>query len=214
MENLKDISSQSQKQEKLPEQEQVIEEEKKIPSILVIEDEEVERYTLKTALETEGFFVEAVERGAEAEAMAKTIAFDIVLVDYRLPDMDGVTVTKRLQALSTDFTPIFVTGHTSLEIALEAMRIGAYDYISKPLDMDKLIKMIYKIIDEKKDLARSRAKLNSMVEKSEIEFSDEGKVMIISSPDESILNKKASKVDMLRTFKSIISAIKNYYWGV
>ncbi len=212
MENLKDISN--QKQENTQEQEQIVEEEKKIPSILVIEDEEVERYTLKTALETEGFFVEAVERGAEAEAMAKTIAFDIAVVDYRLPDMDGVTVTKRLKSISSDFTPIFVTGHTSLEIALEAMRIGAYDYISKPLDIDKLIKIIYRIIDEKKDLAKSRTKLNSLIEKSEIEFSDEGKLMIISSPDENILNKSTSKVDMLRTFKSFIVAIKNYYWGI
>ena len=211
MENLKDISNQKQETQN---QEQFVEEEKKIPSILVIEDEEVERYTLKTALETEGFFVEAVERGAEAEAMAKTIAFDIAVVDYRLPDMDGVTVTKRLQAISSDFTPIFVTGHTSLEIALEAMRIGAYDYIPKPLDIDKLIKMIYKIIDEKKSLAKSRAKLNSLVEKSEIEFSDEGNLMVITSPDENVVSKSTSKVDMLRTFKGFVSAIKNYYWGV
>lgn len=210
MENLKGISNQKQEQEQ---EVYVPEDEKKVPSILVIEDEEVERYSLKTALETEGFFVEAAEKGAEAESIAKTIAFDIIIVDYRLPDMDGVTVTKRLQALSSEFTPIFVTGHTSLEIALEAMRIGAYDYISKPLDIEKLIKIIYKILDEKRALARSRKVLNGLIEKGEIEIGNDDKLMVIASPNEDI-DKTNSKMDMFKTFKGLFSAIKNYYWGI
>ncbi|MBQ3835065.1 MAG: response regulator [Elusimicrobia bacterium] len=210
MENLKGISNQKQDQEQ---EQSVIEEEKKVPSILIIEDEEVERYTLKTALEAEGFFVEAAEKGAEAESIAKTIAFDIIIVDYRLPDMDGVTVTKRLQALSSEFTPIFVTGHTSLEIALEAMRIGAYDYISKPLDIAKLVKIIYKILEEKRILARSRRALNTLIEKGEVEMGNDDKLMVISSPDENV-EKDNTKIDMFKTFKGILSAIKNYYWGI
>ncbi len=212
MENLKDISTQKQEQNQ---EEFIIEDDKKVPSILLIEDEEVERFSLKTALEAEGFFVEAVEKGAEAESMAKTISFDIAIVDYRLPDMDGVTVTKRLQAISSDFTPIFVTGHTSLEIALEAMRIGAYDYISKPLDVEKLVKMIYRILDEKRILARSKKILNNLIEKGEINLGDkEDKLFLIAPANVETSGDSGSKLDMFKTFKTFFVAIKNYYWGI
>ena len=212
MENLKDISTQKQEQNQ---EEFIIEDDKKVPSILLIEDEEVERFSLKTALEAEGFFVEAVEKGAEAESMAKTISFDIAIVDYRLPDMDGVTVTKRLQAISSDFTPIFVTGHTSLEIALEAMRIGAYDYISKPLDVEKLVKMIYRILDEKRILARSKKILNNLIEKGEINLGDkEDKLFLIAPANVETAGDSGSKLDMFKTFKTFFVAIKNYYWGI
>lgn len=213
MENLKDIPNNKSQNSVDVQITDIPEEARVIPNILVIEDEEVERFSLKSALESEGFFVEAVEKGMEAEGIAKTVAFDIAVVDNRLPDTDGVTLTKKLKEISPDIVPIFVTAYSSLEVALDAMRIGAYDYIAKPLDISKLIKIIYKILDERRNLSRSKKILNKIVEKNDIDFSDENNIVVVSSPDPDIINRTSAKVSVVKRIFGIFAAIKNYYLG-
>ena len=184
------------------------------PRILIIEDDEVARLSLKASLEAENMFVEAVENGANAENMVKYSSFDVIIVDYRLPDIDGLSLIKRLKILVPDIMTLVVTAHTSVEIAIEAMKMGAYDYMSKPLDIPNLVNNIYKILGDKKDLYNSRQMLSEMVTKKTVDylFNDE-KVAIITAPNPNVLVEGRSKSGFFKSLKQFFVGIKNYYWG-
>lgn len=184
------------------------------PRILIVEDDEVARLTLKLALEAENIFVEAVENGADAENMVRYSAFDVAIVDYRLPDIDGLNLIKKMKLVVPDIMTVVVTAHTSIEIAVEAMKMGAYDYMSKPLDIPSLIKTIYRILNDKKELSTSKQKLAEMVSKRSIDyvFNDE-KFSIITAPNPDILVDGKSSGGIFKSFKKFLVGIKNYYWG-
>lgn len=93
-----------------------------VTKVLIIEDEPSERLSLKASLEAVGMQVEAVETGLEAESLVKDMFFDVLIVDYRLPDIDGLNLIKKLNLISSDLIPIVVTAYSSVEIAVEAMR--------------------------------------------------------------------------------------------
>ena len=192
----------------------IVEEEKKVPNVLIVEDDEVERISLKTALEAEGIVVESVEKGFDAENMVKNIFFDVVIVDYRLPDIDGLNLTKKLKITSPDLMPIFVTAHSSVEVAVESMKIGAYDYMAKPLNIPNLIKTIYKIMEDKDIMFKSRKKLSELVSTNKVEYSSaDDQISIISTPDTEVLADQVEKKSFLKKVKAFFIAIKNYYWG-
>ena len=184
------------------------------PRILIIEDDEAARLSLKASLETENMFVEAVENGADAENMIKNSSFDVAIVDYRLPDVDGLTLIKKMKSIAADIMTLVVTAHSSIEIAVEAMRIGSYDYMSKPLDISNLINTIHKILNDKKELHNSRQMLSEMIERKDIDYiSSDEKVSIITASDPNILAGKKSKSSFLKNIKRFFVGIKNYYWG-
>ena len=192
----------------------IIEQEKKVPNVLIVEDDEVERLSLKTALEAEGIVVEAVEKGFDAENMVKNVFFDVVIVDYRLPDIDGLNLTKKLKITSPDLMPVFVTAHSSVEVAVESMKIGAYDYMAKPLNIPNLVKTIYKIMEDKDVLFKSRKKLSELVSTNSIEYSySDDKISIISTPDTNVLADGSVKTGFFKKIKNFFISIKNYYWG-
>ncbi len=192
----------------------IIEQEKKVPNVLIVEDDEVERLSLKTALEAEGIVVEAVEKGFDAENMVKNVFFDVVIVDYRLPDIDGLNLTKKLKITAPDLMPVFVTAHSSVEVAVESMKIGAYDYMAKPLNIPNLIKTIYKIMEDKDILFKSRKKLSEMVSTNSIQYSpDDDKISIVSTPDTNVLADGSVKTGFFKKIKNFFISIKNYYWG-
>ena len=206
MENLETIANQFGK---------IVDEEKKVPSVLIVEDDEVERISLKTALEAEGMVVEAVEKGFDAENIVRTVFFDIVLIDYRLPDIDGLNLTKKLKLTVPDLIPVVVTAHSSIEVAIESMKMGAYDYIIKPLVIPNLINTIYKIMEDKDTLFKSRKKLSEIVAQNSVKYiSTDDNVCIISTPDNNILSDNDTiKVSFLKKIKNFFILVKNYYWG-
>ena len=159
-------------------------------------------------------FVEAVENGANAENMIKYSSFDVVIVDYRLPDIDDLNLIKKMKLIVPDIMTLVVTAHTSVEIAVDAMRMGAYDYMSKPLDIENLVNTIYKIINDKKDLYTSRQMLSEMVAKKSVDylFNDEH-VAVITAPNSNILVEGKSKGSLFKSIKKFFVGIKNYYWG-
>lgn len=185
-----------------------------IPRILIVEDDEAARLSLKVSLEAENMFVEAVENGANAENIIKYSSFDVVIVDYRLPDIDGLNLIKKMKLIVPDIMTLVVTAHTSVEIAVDAMRMGAYDYMSKPLDIENLVNTIYKIINDKKDLYTSKQMLSEMVTKKSVDylFNDE-QVSIITAPNSDILAEGKSKGSFFKSIKKFFAGIKNYYWG-
>jgi len=184
------------------------------PRVLIIEDDETARISLKAALEAENIFVEAVENGANAEAIIKYSSFDVVIVDYRLPDIDGLSLIKKMKIIIPDLMTLVVTAHTSVEIAVESMKMGAYDYMAKPLDIPNLVKTIYKILNDKKNLYDSRQKVTEMVAKKTVDylFNDE-KIAIISAPNPNILVENNSKSGFFKSIKKFFIGVKNYYWG-
>lgn len=189
-------------------------EKNEVPRVLIVEDDETARISLKIALEAENIFVEAVENGANAENMVRYSSFDVVIVDYRLPDIDGLNLIKKMKIIVPDLMTVIVTAHISVEIAIESMKMGAYDYMAKPLDIPNLVNTIYKILKDKKDLYDSRQKVSELVSKRSIDymFNDE-KVSIITASDPNILVDGKSKGGLFKSIKKFFVGIKNYYWG-
>src|SRR5258708_6716369 len=107
------------------------------PTILVVDDESLIRFALNDRLTADGYKV--VEAETAAEAMAKSQdGVDLVLLDYKLPDGDGLSVLKRIKSEHPDTLVILLTAQTGVEIAVEAMKQGAYHYANKPFNLDEI----------------------------------------------------------------------------
>lgn len=101
--------------------------------VLVVDDEEGIREFAAEALETEGHEVETAADGAEALAKVRSQGFDIVLTDLKMPKVDGMTLVRELAATQPDVEVIVLTAHGSVDGAVEAMKLGAFDYLEKPI---------------------------------------------------------------------------------
>jgi DNA-binding NtrC family response regulator len=107
-------------------------------NILVIDDEKLIRWSLKERLTREGHAVTEAEDGKSAAAALEAELPDLVLLDMKLPDTDGLTILKSIQERAPELPVIIITAYSTVDTAVEAMRLGAYDYISKPFDLEEL----------------------------------------------------------------------------
>jgi DNA-binding NtrC family response regulator len=107
--------------------------------ILVVDDEEVVRRSYLRALSGEHCNVTATTNGSEALQMMGSQAFDVVLLDQRMPGLDGMTVLKTIKANWPESEVIMITGYPAVESAKEAVSLGAYDYLAKPIGPDEVI---------------------------------------------------------------------------
>ncbi|MDA8106375.1 MAG: sigma-54 dependent transcriptional regulator, partial [Nitrospiraceae bacterium] len=114
--------------------------------ILLIEDERPMRLGLFHALKADGYKVKAAASGTEGIKLVEGESFDIVITDLRLPDTSGIDVLKAVKDISQDTGVIVITAFAEVKTAVEAMRKGAYDYISKPFDPDELLLVINRFI--------------------------------------------------------------------
>lgn len=117
--------------------------------LLIVEDEELLRNAVKIVLQRKGGFVvtEAAD-GAGAMEAFKREAPDVVLLDLRLPDMNGIETMVRLRGFGRNVPVIIMTGYGDVPSAVEAMKLGAYDFTEKPLDYDKLIPLLNRAVAE------------------------------------------------------------------
>jgi two-component system, NtrC family, response regulator AtoC len=115
--------------------------------ILVVDDERMIRWSIQQALSKDGLSVAAVETGEEAVAQATDEMPDLVLLDITLPGIDGLEVLRRLKSIEPALTVVMVTAIEDVKVAVEAMRLGAYDYISKPFDLDRLKVIVHNALD-------------------------------------------------------------------
>jgi DNA-binding NtrC family response regulator len=128
--------------------------------ILVVDDERLIRWSLDQQLRREGYEVRLAETGAEALQAARTEPPDLVLLDMRLPDADGVEILERLRALDPQCPVIMITAHGAVGPAVRAMKLGAQDYLVKPVDPDELRLAIRKTL-EARSLRRQVTRLQA-----------------------------------------------------
>ncbi|MDY6971991.1 MAG: FAD-dependent oxidoreductase [Thermodesulfobacteriota bacterium] len=116
--------------------------------ILVVDDELIVRDSLKELLEDEGFTVDGAESGHEALIKLEKSEYQLMLTDIKMPGMDGVEVLKKAKDNFPDLTVVMMTAYATVETAVEAMKIGALDYLVKPFDPAKLIPMTLGIYED------------------------------------------------------------------
>ena len=145
-------------------------------TILIVEDEETQRSLLAGLLRKEGYFVEEAGDGARAIELFRIKTIDLVLLDFKLPDMDGLTILKSVKEINPEVEIIMITAFGSIENAVNALKSGASEYLTKPIDLDDLLFKIKKIEDKKylihenrvlKEALRDRFKSEDFIYSSE-----------------------------------------------
>jgi len=135
-----------------------------LSTVLLVEDEEYIRESLKEILEMNGYRVTTAENGEAGIEAASKASFDVLITDLRLPGTDGIGVIRSVKASSPDTACIVLTGYASVETAVEAMRVGAFTYLKKPLNKDELLVTLEKAI-EIHSLKEENTKLKDEIKK-------------------------------------------------
>jgi UDP-3-O-acyl N-acetylglucosamine deacetylase len=120
--------------------------------VLVVDDEESVVQSIEGVLEDEGFRVAKARSGEEAIRVFQQEEPDVTLLDIWLPGMDGIEVLKRFKWMAPECQVIMISGHATISTAMTAVKLGAFDFIEKPLSLDVLLMTIYRALDQQKEL--------------------------------------------------------------
>jgi len=112
--------------------------------VLIIEDEPLIRWSLRRKFEEQGYTVDEAGDAATGLDLHAHRVYDLIMLDYRLPDLNGLDILKKIRATDSESLVIMITAFSRLEQAVEAIRLGAYDYIAKPFNMDELMFTVQK----------------------------------------------------------------------
>lgn len=140
--------------------------------LLVIDDERSIRNTLREILEYEGYQIDEAPDGISALEIAVKEKFDVILCDIKMPQMDGIEVLDKLLLIS-DTPVVMISGHGNIDTAVDAIKRGAYDYISKPLDLNRLLITVRNamekgsLVKETRALKRKVSRTYEMIGESE-----------------------------------------------
>jgi len=110
--------------------------------ILLVDDEEVFTNNMSKLLTNRGYRAKAVNSGDAAIGALEEERFDVVVLDLKMPGMDGISTLKEIKKLGLFTETLILTGHGSIDTALEAIKLGAYDYLTKPCEIDELVAKI------------------------------------------------------------------------
>ena len=133
--------------------------------ILIIDDERSIRNAIREILEYEKFQVDEAEDGLSGVVKVKGGKYDVILCDIKMPKMDGTEVLERIVRLAPDTPVVMISGHGDIETAVDLLKNGAYDYIPKPLDLNRLLVSVRNALDRKEIVAETK-KLRKKVSKS------------------------------------------------
>jgi DNA-binding NtrC family response regulator len=139
--------------------------------ILIVDDEPSVRDSLYHWFRKDGFRVAAAENAHVALERFKTDDWDLALLDIKMPGMDGMELQRRLRQVAPNTTVVMITAHGTIETAVEALKCGAFDYVTKPVDPDDLTRVVWKALEHKRiktENVRLRAKIDELGEDHEI----------------------------------------------
>lgn len=146
-------------------------------NILIIDDERPIRNTLKEILEYEKFKVDEAEDGPSGLEKIKSGKYDLIMCDIKMPKMDGLEVLEKSIDFGIDTPMVMISGHGNIETAVEAIKKGAYDFISKPLDLNRLLVTVRNAIDRKElvqETKKLKRKINEKIGGTQIIGESEG----------------------------------------
>lgn len=135
--------------------------------ILVIDDQQSIRKTLREILEYENFEIDEAEDGQKGLEMARKNGYDVILCDIKMPKLDGIEFLDKIMAEGSDIPVIMISGHGNIDTAVDAIKKGAYDYIAKPIDLNRLLVTVRNAL-EKKSLVVETKQLKKKVSKNKI----------------------------------------------
>jgi len=125
--------------------------------ILIIDDERVIRNTMKDILEFEKHTVETAENGKQGLALAEKGNFDLIFSDIKMPEMDGMELLNSLKEKGIDIPVVMISGHGNIETAVETIKKGAFDFIEKPIDLNRLLVTVRNALDKNNLLVETKS---------------------------------------------------------
>jgi len=131
--------------------------------LLIVDDERVVRDSLKEWLEDEGFQVDTAESGMEAIEKLTKESFNLMLLDIKMPGMDGVEVLKRSKEINPGLPVVMMTAYATVETAVEAMKIGAMEYLMKPFDPDSLVPLVVQLYQNLQGAGETRMDVGAVI---------------------------------------------------
>jgi two-component system nitrogen regulation response regulator NtrX len=137
-----------------------------MPSILVVDDEPGVRSSISGVLQDEGFDVDTAGTGEECLEKANGAAFDVIVLDIWLPGLDGLTTLQRLRERQIDSQVVIISGHGNIESAVRAIKMGAYDFIEKPLSLEKTVLVVRNALRQR-DLEAENRVLRAKVDRQQ-----------------------------------------------
>jgi DNA-binding NtrC family response regulator len=134
--------------------------------VLLVDDEMVFTTNMSKLLNNRGYRVRAVNNGDAAIQALEKESFDVVVLDLKMPGMDGITTLKEIKKLGLFTETLILTGHGSIDTALEAIKLGAYDYLTKPCGIEELVNKIEGAWEKKDDAEKKdiQEKIQKVVE--------------------------------------------------
>lgn len=168
--------------------------------ILIVDDEASVRDSLYQWFKADGYRVDTAEEATGALEKIQDGPWDIVLLDIRMPGMDGIELQQRIKQIDANIVTIIITAHASVETAVRALKEGAFDYVTKPIDPDDLGRLVRNAV-EKRRLVTENIQLRRQIEEKLIESSvdgivvadREGKILIFNKGAESMLGYSAEE---------------------
>lgn len=167
-----------------------------MPNILIIDDEPLIRLSISDALKIEGYNIQSAESGGEGLEAIKKSAYDVIITDLKLPEVDGLQILKACKQYSPRAKILMITAYATVETAVEAMKQGAYDYITKPFSMDELILVVKHLIELRdledeniylKEKIGDRYDFSSIIAKSAKMRDIFEKIKVVSQSDATVL---------------------------
>jgi len=131
--------------------------------ILIVDDEKIVRESLTHWFEEEGYIIESAENGIEALSKFEKDKFDLALVDMKMPNMTGLELLKKIKEIDVECTVILITAFASVPTAIQALKDGAFDYVTKPVDPDELNNIVKNAL-ESKNLKKENIQLKKQIE--------------------------------------------------